>query len=301
MEGWLSTEGGRRYPIRAGVPRLLPEDVSKGQQQTVDAFADNWAAFDFIADRYEAQLLGWIGPNRPESFLGQVVLEGGCGKGRHSMLMAKWGAKEVLSVDLGASADVAFRNCREVDRVHVIQADLFHLPIRPGVVDTAFSVGVLHHTPDPQRAFSKLKATVRPGGRVIAWVYGRENNGWIIHGVNPVREHITSKLPHSWVVQLSKAPTALLLALGRGVYKPLSKPGRERWAERLFYREYLTHIADFPFEEVHSIVVDHLIPELAEYTRREDFERWFTDEGLEQLQISWYNENSWRGTGIVPG
>ena len=95
--------------------------------------------------------------------------------------------------------------------------------VPPESVDVAFSVGVLHHTPDPKRCFFELVRRVRPGGRVIAWVYGRENNGWIVHGISPLREAITSRLPHKWVYQLSKLPAAMLYALGKGIYQPLQK------------------------------------------------------------------------------
>ena len=35
------------------------------------------------------------------SVAGKVVLEGGCGKGRHTKLAAEWGAAEVVGIDLG--------------------------------------------------------------------------------------------------------------------------------------------------------------------------------------------------------
>jgi SAM-dependent methyltransferase/uncharacterized protein YbaR (Trm112 family) len=300
LEGTLTCPGcGAQFPIQGGIPRLLPQagGVPQSAQRTVDRFGKQWNDFDFIGPHYEKQFLGWIHPNGPESFAGQVVLEGGCGKGRHSALVARWGAKDVLAIDLGSAVDAAYRNTRDYPNVHVIQADLFHLPVRPGSVDTAFSVGVLHHTPDPRGAFRQLASRVRPGGRMIAWVYGAENNEWIVRYVDPVRHGITSRLPHRAVMSLSRLPAVAVWAASKGVYAPLSKTPL---GDKLFYHAYMSHLAAFPFHEIHSIVHDHLTPPLARYIPRDEFETWFSELGLTDVSVSWHNQNSWRGTGYQP-
>jgi SAM-dependent methyltransferase len=69
--------------------------------------------------------------------------------------------------------------------------------------DYAFSVGVLHHLPDPRQGFMSLASRVKPGGRLSAWVYGAENNEWIVRFVNPVREKITSRIDQRALLHLS--------------------------------------------------------------------------------------------------
>ena len=288
------------YPVAGGIPRLLPDRsaVSGDAQRTVDRFGAQWNDFDFIGEHYERQFLGWIAPNDRDTFAGQVVLEGGCGKGRHSALASRWGAKEVIAVDLGSAVEAAYRNTRGYENVHVVQADLFHLPVRRDSVDLAFSVGVLHHTPDPRGAFTALVGRVRPGGRIIAWVYGQENNAWILRYVDPVRRRVTSRLPHRVIYQLSKVPAALVYAAGKGVYQPLSKPPFDMVGKKLFYQAYVNVISKFPFDEVHSIVHDHLTPPIANYIARDEFQDWFDGSDVEGVQIGWHNENSWRGTAL---
>lgn len=303
MEGSLDCPSCKtRYEISRGVPRLLPdaEHVPDSAQRTVERFGKEWNDFDFLSHHYEAQFLAWIHPVMPADFQGKIVLEGGCGKGRHSALAAAFGAKDVIAVDLSSAVDAAFRNTHNMPNVHVVQADLFHLPVPKASVDLAFSVGVLHHTHDPEGSFRALVSRVKPGGRVAAWVYGYENNEWIVRFVDPVRQTLTSRLPHSVVFQASKLPAAVLLAAARGIYRPLSKEPLSPIGDKLFYRAYINSIASFPFNEIHSIVHDHLTPPLAQYLKREEFEAWFSALGLEDVVIGWHNENSWRGTARVP-
>ncbi len=301
LEGVLGCADCRkRFAVWGGVPRLADVGPPVEAVRTAQRFGDAWTRFDRLDDHYEEQFLGWVAPNRPEDFKDRVVLEGGCGKGRHSYLVAEWGARDVIAADLGSAVDVAFRNTRHLPNVHVVQADLLRLPVATQTVDLAFSVGVLHHVSDPPRAFRELAARVRPGGKVVAWVYGRENNGWIIYGINPLRQAVTSRLPFSVVSALSRAPAAALWLASRGVYKPLSQGALAPIGQRLFYQAYLNQLADFPFWELHSIVADHMTPEIAHYIPEAEFRSWFEDARLQDVQIAWHNQNSWRGTGRVP-
>jgi len=158
--------------------------------------------------------------------------------------------------------------------------------------DYAFSVGVLHHLPDPRGGFDSLVKHVKPGGAISAWVYGRENNGWIVHVVNPLREHLTSKMPTRLLYFTSYIPAIILYAALKLVYAPLAQTGLKRF---LFYADYLSYIARFPFVEIHSIVHDHLTAPVAFYIQREEFARWFNVNEIERSEIHWHNSNSWRG------
>lgn len=281
-----------RYPIRRGIPRFVDE-FSEGQESTAKNFGDQWLAFDHIGAHHESQFLDWIQPVTPEFVRDKTVLEGGCGKGRHTRLVAGWGARTVIGVDLSAAVDAAFENTRDLSNVHIIQADIYRLPLRPAF-DYAFSVGVLHHLPDPRRGFLSLASKLRLGGSISAWVYGRENNGWIVGLINPLRQHLTSKIPFRLLYYLSYIAATFLYVVLQLVYRPL----RGAWAgERLFYAEYLNYISEFPLREVHNIVHDHLTAPIAHYINGEEFGEWFSQ--ADKVQIAWHNRNSWRGFGRV--
>lgn len=301
MEGELRCRGcGAAYPVRRGVPRFVGPARTEESLRTASAFGWEWQAFSRIDDHHEQQFLDWIAPARPEAFHGRIVLEGGCGKGRHTRLAARYGAAAVIGVDLSDAVDVAFDNTRDEAAAHIVQADLLKLPLRQASCDYAFSVGVLHHLPDPTAGFRALASKVRPGGAVSVWVYGAENNGWISHIVSPIRAGITSRLPPRVLHAVSFAVAVPLWLALYAAYRPARRPGLA-WMRRLLpYDSYLAYISGFPFREIHHIVHDHLAAPTAHYLRREVVERWYRSIGARDVVIGWHNRNSWRGYGMLP-
>jgi len=52
---------------------------------------------------------------------------------------------------------------------------------------------VLHHTPDPRRAFAQIARTVKPGGRLAVWLYRKNTppQEWLNTGLR----RVTTRLP----------------------------------------------------------------------------------------------------------
>jgi SAM-dependent methyltransferase len=302
VEGELGCAGcGRAFPVRRGVPRFAAaNEVGAEKAATAENFGWQWRHFTHEDGRYAEQFLGWIAPVTPEFFRGKLVLEGGCGKGRHTRLAAEWGARAVVGVDLSAAVETAYAATRGLANAHVVQADIYRLPFRRAAFDYAFSVGVLHHLPDPRAGFVALSRHVRPGGHLSAWVYGAENNEWITRFVSPLRERLTSRISPKTLLHLSKLPTAALYAATKLVYGPLNRrPATRAVARRLFYNDYLASLARFGWREQHTIVFDHLVAPTSHYVPRDEFEDWWRGIGAEEVTTGWHNGNSWRGLGRI--
>ncbi len=301
IAGQLSCSScARAWPVTRGVPRFASlDEVEAEKAATAAGFGWQWQHFTQTDDKYEQQFLGWIAPLTPEFFKDKVVLEGGCGKGRHTRLAAQWGAREVIGVDLSAAVETAFAATRDLPNAHVVQADIYSLPFaRP--FDYAFSVGVLHHLPDPRGGFKSLASKVNAGGHISAWVYGAENNEWITRWVNPLRRGLTSRMNPRSLLQLSKLPAAIMFAATKLIYGPLNRSARgASLARHLFYNDYLGSIAPFGWREQHTIVFDHLVAPTAFYISREEFADWWREIGAGEVNISWHNSNSWRGFGRI--
>jgi SAM-dependent methyltransferase len=302
MEGRLQcVKCSRNFEIRRGIPRLLPTNLSADEEKTARAFGYEWRHFVEMHDVYEKQFLDWIHSLQPDFFKDKMVLDAGCGIGRHAYFAAKYGAHDVVAMDLSDAVETCFANAGHLPNVHVVQADIYHLPFRGvdkgGTFDFVYAIGVLHHIPDPEAGFRSLVGVLKSGGAIFGWVYGYENNGFIHYVVDPIRKAITSRLPPGVVNAVSWPVTVVLQAVVKGVYRPL----HGTWlGNRLPLHEYLYSLSFFSFRQNHSIVFDHLIAPIAFYLKREDFEGWFKRAGLEQVELSWRNQNSWRGFGRVP-
>jgi hypothetical protein len=130
-----------------------------------------------------------------------------------------------------------------------------------------------------------MARAVKPGGRVLIWLYGRENNGWIVHVFNPLRTALFSRLPLGLVHALSWPLTAVLwLMLRLGL-------------QRL---EYFRLIRCFSFEHLRAIVFDHMIPRIALYYTRDKAIALLRNAGLEAVDVVWVNEMSWSVCGRKP-
>jgi SAM-dependent methyltransferase len=291
----------RVFPISGGIPRFANlETVESDKQATAAGFGWQWTHFTQEDTRYAEQFLGWIQPVTPDFFRDKVVLEGGCGKGRHTQLAASWGARDVVGIDLSAGVETAFAATRDMSNVHILQADIYNLPLGRSF-DYAFSVGVLHHLPQPKEGFVSLASKVKPGGHISGWVYGSENNEWITRWVNPVREKLTSKMDRRVLLQLSKIPAVSVYLATKLIYGPLNRSrAGVSVANHLFYNDYFKAIAPFGWREQHTIVFDHLVAPTAFYLSRGEFETWWRDIHAKEVAIAWHNKNSWCGFGRIP-
>jgi SAM-dependent methyltransferase len=299
MEGALRCVScSATFPITGGIPRFANlEQVESDKRATAKGFGWQWQHFTQKDEKYAEQFLNWLAPVTPEFFRDKVVLEGGCGKGRHTQLAASWGAREIIGIDLSVAVETAFAATRSLPNAHIVQADIYQLPLARKF-DYAFSIGVLHHLPDPRGGFVSLASKVKPGGHISAWIYGAENNRWITRFVNPVRVRVTSRIDQRALLQLSKIPAACMYLATKLVYGPLNRNGFGV-AKHLFYNDYLSSLAAFGWREQHTIVFDHLVAPTAFYIPREEFETWWRDIGASDVVIGWHNKNSWRGFGIL--
>ncbi|MEL6148243.1 MAG: methyltransferase domain-containing protein [Chloroflexota bacterium] len=291
---------GGHYPIINGVPRFANVPQEAHVERTVQNFGKQWQQSNTTVQStrlgQKDLFLDFIHPVQPEHFTGKLVLDGGCGQGRFTQVAQQFGAGRVLGVDLSAAVEVAAANTAAMDNVLIIQADLLKLPVRP-VVDYAFSVGVLHHTADPAGSFASVAGTVKPDGTMSAWVYGRENNGWIIHVLDPIRINVTSRLPNAVLWGISYLLAAILYVMVTVIYLPVENNPRLHGLRRfLFYPDYLLWLRQHAgYRETALVVFDHLTPQIAEYIPRDEFETWFVNNHFTDRVITPKANNSWRG------
>jgi ubiquinone/menaquinone biosynthesis C-methylase UbiE len=111
-----------------------------------------------------------------DDLAGKDVLEVGCGSGIAVQIFAEAGAR-VTAVDLTPWAVETTRarlDAFDLDG-NVIEADAEALPFDIASFDLVFSWGVIHHTPDMQRALRELVRVCRPGGTLVLMLYHRRS------------------------------------------------------------------------------------------------------------------------------
>jgi len=162
---------GHVIPRVRQIPRFVEDD------QYVGSFSHQWQAHaqtqldNEESDESERSFRQKTGLT-PEDVRGKRVLDVGCGMGRFSDVVSRWGA-ELVGIDLSLAVESAQKNIGARPNVRFLQADVFQLPFAPASFDIIFSLGVLHHTPDCRRAFQSLIPLVKPGGIISIWVYAR--------------------------------------------------------------------------------------------------------------------------------
>ena len=291
VEGTLDCLGCRAaFPIRDGVPRILPSAPSSRESATAAAFGTQWKLLGDLTHVFREEFDSYLHPLTATDLKGLVVLDAGCGMGKFSLASAEAGAAAVIAVDLSDAVDVAHTYLRRFPDAHVVQASIYALPFRPGTFDFAFSIGVLHHLPDPERGFQGIVPLVRPGGRALAWVYALEGNEFFVHWLDPWRARLFSRLPSSVNRLVATLLAAPLWALIRMLYVPLAHRGR---AQRLPYAEYFLYFAQLGFGVFWGTVYDKLVPPIAFYLRRDEMRRWIATAGLTELLLRHRNGNSW--------
>jgi SAM-dependent methyltransferase len=209
--GALVCAVGHRYPIVRRVPRFVQHELDADQARTRDSFGYEWTTLypghGHTPPEWQAERDIFLEYTRtvPSDFRGKLVLDGGCGNGRYAKLANDWGAR-VVAVDISAAVEIAAQNVAGRAQVDVVQADLFKLPFRPDTFDMAYSVGVLHHTPDARGAFKAIQPLVKPGGIFSIFVHGQGNRA--LYATNRWLRAWTAKASYGTTWRLCQGLTA---------------------------------------------------------------------------------------------
>ncbi len=164
------------FPVIDNIPRFVE------MNNYANAFGLQWKSFAKIQlDSYNGstiskdRLLRCLG--KPlDSLKDKDVLEVGCGAGRFTEYLIKSGA-HVHSVDLSMAVEVNAGNMGNPANYRVAQADVYRLPFPSESFDTVFCIGVIQHTPSPEKTIEHLWKMVKPGGQLIIdhytfdWMY----------------------------------------------------------------------------------------------------------------------------------
>ncbi|MBI1964192.1 MAG: methyltransferase domain-containing protein, partial [Candidatus Rokubacteria bacterium] len=182
--GRLVCAAGHAFPVVDAIPDFVGGEGAAGGSAVYDALWDAHARqrYEGRAAEYAEKFQAFAGlPGPLETwFRGRTVLDAGCGEGRFTWLAAALGAARVVAVDSSREALQRARIAtRGTSACEFVRADILNLPLRR-VFDYAFSLGVLHHTPDSARGFRAVVGCLKPGGHVTVFVYRPWSLPWVV-------------------------------------------------------------------------------------------------------------------------
>ena len=279
---------------------LLPGGNAQRDQpapvKTALSFGYEWTRFPEMYAEWQRSFLQYMQPHEPEFFRGKKVLDAGCGNGRFAFYAAKYGA-EVWGIDLGPAVEVAQKNTEEAGDVQVVQADLRRLPFAPATFDFIYSIGVLHHLPNPEDAFRSLLPYLKPDGEIQIYLYWQPEHQPIkraLLAIVAAARKATTRMPFRAVYALAFPAAVMAFLLFVWPYKILRRLGAVRLAEKLPMKQY----AFFPFRVCVNDQFDRFsAPIENRYTRQQVID-WLTRAGLEDISVT--PLSGWVGSGRLP-
>jgi ubiquinone/menaquinone biosynthesis C-methylase UbiE/uncharacterized protein YbaR (Trm112 family) len=293
LEGELVSDGGSRFPIVKGIPRMIPADTKGFLEKNKATFSLEWKMFKFgqrnwgqdIEFRKQLFLKG-MGVT-PNELKGKIIFDAGCGSGLLSMEMAKSFGMEVIALDLAHGIEQAYAK-NENPFLYFIQGSVLNPPVRSNLCDFIYCAGVLIALPDTREGFRALPRCLRPGGRYFIWFYhpiDRDHHSKDLYKIrlyNWIRSKITSRLP----IRLQYAIYLTMIVpfiIEREVCNLLRKKKDDRtWREKM------------------QAFVDMFSPVYQNRHSEDETLRWFSEDGFVNCAIGYQEAYGFCARGDVP-
>lgn len=147
--------------------------------QTIASFGEEWTTFDQqLLELQELQrwfdayfaIFPWSSlPEESEGF------DMGCGSGRWARFVAPR-VKRLHCIEPSRAIEVAREALRDFPQVVFHSATTGSVQIPPESQDFGYSLGVLHHIPDPEGALRDCVRLLKPGAPLLLYLYYRFDN-----------------------------------------------------------------------------------------------------------------------------
>jgi SAM-dependent methyltransferase len=274
------------------LPRQIGRRPDGRAARIVRDFGDQWQSHASNDGFYGSlELLGdVVGPLVPLSELsGARVADVGSGTGRIVRMLLAAGAAHVTALEPSRGVETLRRNTAEFgQRVRVLECSGEQLPADLGV-DFVTAIGVLPFVPDPSALLRAAYRALRPGGRLLVWLYAAEGSRLLHAAVGALRT-FTTRLPHASLI-------ALCGALDRGLDLYLV-------ASRRFdlpLREYMQKVyARLTRETRRLTLYDQLNPSYVRYYSRDELELLLARCGFVEIRLHDRHGYSWSAVATRP-
>lgn len=315
IEGILRCSCRQKFPIIKGIPRLLtfpldekllelypdffnnhPEFLNnsilqtknkenKQKADTMDRFGYEWTHFsDYDCDNFTR----FINPLPTDFLKGKLGLDVGCGMGRHALQASKEGA-EVVAVDLSQAVDTAFHNNINNEYVHVVQADIYNLPFKLEIFQFIYSLGVLHHLPNPELGYQTLIPFLRKGGVLFIWLYAYAPRKIVLEILRSAAKRLSNDNIRRMAYLCNLVDYGIFINLYR-LLKNLPLIGK--WTKQsspLRIKEY----AEYGFRIAYADWFDRLSAPISNYYKETEMRDWLKRSDLCNTKVELVGDSWW--------
>ena len=165
------------YEISNGIPRFVKDE---GYSDNFGWQWNKWARVQFEDENigrpmegYSKNMFSTITEFNKREIQNKLVLDIGCGSGRFADIVSTMGGT-TIALDYSNAIDAAKDNVNNKN-VLFIQGDALSLPIKNEVIDFSYSIGVLHHTPNPKKGVEEAYRVLKKDGIFAISVYSKQS------------------------------------------------------------------------------------------------------------------------------
>ncbi len=219
---------------------------------------------------------------------GKTVLDVGCGMGKYLSVVSDY-AGTVIGLDLSDALVRARSVVKDRSNVHLVQGNILAPPLKPGFADFAYSLGVLHHTPDTHAAFLSAASLVKPGGQLAVWLYPREKEPSAyadrIHWIqDDMIRPITCRMPPRMLRFVSGVLGRLTFVRDHAAAR--HQATGSRIARRVAAYAGSVAVGRHRDPEIAAFLnFDWYSPQYRSYHTEGELERWYSEAGFDSIRI----------------
>jgi len=227
----LTCPKGCTYPVIHHIPRFVPEE------NYASAFGLQWKTYQktqldsYTGTTISKERLQRIVGGSLEILKKKKVLEAGCGAGRFTEIMLQSGA-DIFAADLSVAVEANYLNCSKYEHYSVCQADIVNLPVLPNQFDIVICIGVIQHTPDPEKTITALCSYLKPQGTLFIDCYTYE------YPTTPVRRFFRfffKRMNAVFSLKCVQVLTAILWPIHKFLFRYKNSTGFRQFRSQFLY------------------------------------------------------------------
>lgn len=265
----------------------MSSSSSAPRTRSIATFGAQWTRFNRLevasgGSASDAWFRQWTGSFDIESVCGRRVAEVGAGVGRSLFNISQYGPREIVGYEPSTCFPHLVENMRGVPNCRLV--NLGGHEFSESNLDVVFSIGVIHHIPDPIPVVRNIYDSLKSGGQFVAWVYGDQLGGYV--RAQKIIRPITNKLNDRLLSLISFSLAITLTLYGRTIQGLCLRRAP-------LYQYLSTTFNHLPIRFKKIVVFDQLNPGWSDYYSREELCSLLSEGGFSDITIEEKDGYSW--------